>query len=181
MRLTCAACGALSSLDVLIAHQGAREAVLAALRLPAPLGDVLIQYCALFRPEKRQLSFDRLARLLNELLPMISSAKVERNGRLWAAPLDAWRAALDEMIAKRDKLTLPLKSHGYLLEIIAAAANRSEAATEAKREQDRAYAFGSERRATGAPIPVAEVIAKGKSEAAKAAMSQAKRITGVKR
>lgn len=158
MRLSCPACGAMTSLDVLIGHAGAREAVLAALKLPAPIGDLLIQYVALFRPAQRQLSLDRLARLLNDLQPMIQAGKIERNGRLWAAPLDAWRLALEEMIAKRDKLTLPLKSHGYLLEIISSAANRSEAKEEAKREEQRAYAFSSERRTHAQPAPVKAVM-----------------------
>ncbi len=134
MRLTCPACGALSSLDVLIGHAGAREAVLAALRLPAPLGDLLVQYVALFRPAQRQLSFDRLAALLGELQPMIEAGRIERGGRAWAAPLDAWRAALEDITAKRDKLTLPLKSHGYLLEIIAGQAGKADAAAESGKE-----------------------------------------------
>lgn len=141
MRMTCPACGAMASLDVLIGHQGARDAVLAALKLPAPIGDLLIQYVSLFRPQQRQLSFDKLARLLNELLPMISAAKVERNGRMWAAPLESWRSAFEEMLAKRDKLTLPIKSHGYLLEVIAGYANKGEAKAETKQEQKRAYPY----------------------------------------
>ncbi len=137
MRLTCPACGALSSLDVLIGHAGAREAVLAALKLPAPLGDLLIQYVALFRPAQRQLSFDKLARLLGELQPLIEAGQIERGGRIWAAPHAAWRAALDDMIAKRDKLTLPLKSHGYLLEIIAGQAGKAADRAEKASEQQR--------------------------------------------
>jgi hypothetical protein len=38
------------TLDVLVAHEGAREAVLAALQLPAPIGKLLVQYLAMFRP-----------------------------------------------------------------------------------------------------------------------------------
>lgn len=138
MKLSCPACGAVHSLDVLLANDSAREAVMSALALPAPLGKLLIQYVALFRPNQRQLSFDRVARLLDELKDPISNAKIERNGRIWPAPLDTWKAALSEMIALRDaqKLRLPLASHGYLFEIIAAqadkAANAAERAKEAK-------------------------------------------------
>ncbi len=134
MRLTCTSCGSIASLDTLIAHDGAREAVMIALQLPAPLGKLLVYYVALFRPAHRQLSLDRLASLLGELLPMIQDGKVERAGRIWPAPLDVWKAALEDMIAKRDKLTLPLKSHGYLLEIIAGQASKADAAAEAGKE-----------------------------------------------
>lgn len=139
MRLNCPACGATASLDVLIGNDGAREAVMAALQIPAPIGKLLVQYVALFRPAQRQLSFDRVANILGELLPMIEAAKIERNGRTWPAPLDYWKAALEDMLAKRDKLTLPLKSHGYLLEVISGLANKAEGVQETKAEETKQH------------------------------------------
>ena len=145
MKLSCPSCGAIASLDVLIGHEGARDAVMVALKLPAPLGKLLIQYLTLFRPASRQLSMDRVASLLGDLLPSIEAAKIERSGRLWAAPVDSWKIALEEILAKRDKLTLPLKSHGYLLEILAGMANKVEARIEEKTEQTRAYGMHVDR------------------------------------
>lgn len=138
MKTACPACGAAFSLDVLLGNEGAREAVMAALAIPAPLGKLLVQYLALFRPAQRQLSFDRVANLLNELLPQIAAARIERSGRTWVAPIDYWKMALEEMIAKRDKLTLPLKSHGYLLTIIEGYSNKAEAKQEQMREDSKA-------------------------------------------
>jgi hypothetical protein len=137
MKLSCPACGAVYSLEMLLTHDSAREAVMAALALPAPLGKLLIQYIALFRPNQRQLSFDRVARLLEELKGPISEAKIERNGRIWPAPLETWKAAIGEMIAARDnqKLQLPLTSHGYLFAIIAGQADKAAAAIERKKEE----------------------------------------------
>jgi hypothetical protein len=137
MKTSCPACGAAFSLDALIGNEGAREAVMAALAMPAPLGKLMVQYLALFRPAQRQLSFDRVASILGELQPMIEAAKVERGGRIWSAPQDYWRMALEEILAKRDKLVLPLKSHGYLLEIIAGYSNKAEARQEAHTEAKR--------------------------------------------
>lgn len=137
MQLNCPACGATFSLDAIIGHEGAREAVLVALQLPAPLGKTLIQYVGLFRPAQRALSMDRLAKLLNELLPMISKAQIERNGSIYSAPIDYWRNAMETMLASRDKLTLPLKSHGYLLEIIAGMAEKTAAKAEQSNENSR--------------------------------------------
>lgn len=139
MQLNCPACGATFSLDAIIGHEGAREAVLAALQLPAPLGKTLIQYVGLFRPVQRALSMDRLAKLLNELLPMISKSQIERNGSIFAAPVDYWRNAMETMLAGRDKLTLPLKSHGYLLEIIAGMAEKTAAKAEQQQENKRRH------------------------------------------
>jgi len=137
MKTTCPACGAVSSLDAIIGSEGARDAVMAALQLPAPLGKLLVQYLALFRPPKRQLSFDRVATILGELQPMIQAASIERNGRTWSAPQDYWKMALEEIVTKRDRLTLPLKSHGYLLEIIAGYSNKAEARQESQTEARR--------------------------------------------
>jgi len=137
VKTSCPACGAAFSLDVLIGNEGAREAVMAALAIPAPLGKLLVQYLGLFRPAQRQLSFDRVANLLGELLPLIAEAKIERNGRIWSAPQDYWAAALNEMLAKRDALTLPLKSHGYLLAIIEGYSSKAEAKQEAGTEARR--------------------------------------------
>ncbi len=145
MKLSCPACGAVASLDVLLGHEGARDAVMVALRLPAPLGKQLIQYLGLFRPASRQLSMDRLASLLGELLPMVDAARIERSGRLWPAPIENWRIALEEILAKRDKLSLPLKSHGYLLEILVGIANKAEARVEEKTEETRAYGHDQDR------------------------------------
>lgn len=134
MKTACPACGATFSLDTLLGNEGARDAVMAALAMPAPIGKLLVQYLSLFRPAQRQLSFDRVANLLNELLPLIATASIERNGRTWSAPQDYWSMALNEMIAKRDNLTLPLKSHGYLLSIIEGYSNKAEAKKEAHTE-----------------------------------------------
>lgn len=137
MKLSCPACGALFSLDALLGNEGAREAVMAAMQLPAPLGWQMIRYIALFRPAQRQLSLDRVANLINELLPMILNAKIERSGRLWNAPLDYWKMGMEDMLAKRDNLTLPLKSHGYLLTIIEGYNQKAEARNETQREDTR--------------------------------------------
>ena len=137
MKTTCPACGAVSSLDVLLGNDGAREAVMAALEIPAPLGKLLVQYLGLFRPAQRQLSFDRVANILNELLPMIREAKIERSGRIWSAPQEYWKSAIEDMLAKRDRLTLPLKNHGYLLTIIESYSNKAESKQETQTESKR--------------------------------------------
>jgi len=149
MKTTCPACGAVASLDVLLGNDGAREAVMTALAIPAPLGKLLVQYLGLFRPAQRQLSFDRVANLLRELLPMIAEAKIERGGRIWSAPQDYWVMAMTEMLAKRDALTLPLKGHGYLLTIIAGFSEKAEAKKEAQIEAAR----GGRTPVGGAPAP----------------------------
>ncbi len=121
MHTKCPNCGAVNSLDSLITNAEASAAVIAAAGLSGELGKLVIRYCGLFRPAKSQLSFARLAALLNQLLPDIKAQRIERDGKVYDAPLDAWLHAMQVMLTKRDnnELNLPLKSHGYLYEIIA--------------------------------------------------------------
>lgn len=153
MKLTCPACGATHSLEALLTDAAAREAVAAALALPAPLGDRLLRYLGLFRPAKRALSWDRAAKLLAELHGLIQAGEISRRGRVWPAPLPYWQQALDAVLEQRAKLQLPLGSHGYLLEIIAGVAARAEQAAELKTEQRRQQAARS-----AAPKPIAEAV-----------------------
>jgi hypothetical protein len=157
VRLTCPCCGASYGLEVLLADRSAREAVAAALGLPAGLGERLLRYLGLFRPRERALSWDRAARLLGELNEAVSAAQIERDGRTHPAPVEYWKAAIDQMLDNRDKLSLPLKSHGYLYEIIAGLGQRAGEKRAARQEvaEERERAREGERqglmRRAGAP------------------------------
>ncbi len=120
MRTRCPSCGATLSLDALIAHDGAREALTVAFKLSGALGSALVRYLALFRPESRELTMDRVARLVGDLLPDLQAQRISRNGQVYDAPLEAWVWAIEQALAARDagRLTLPLKSHGWLYEVI---------------------------------------------------------------
>lgn len=145
MKTRCPACGATNSLDALVAHEGARAALKTAMEM-SPLGGLLLQYLGMFRPEKNALSFERFDKLLNELLDVIKTAQLERGGRTWPAPMSYWQAALEQVLAARPRLTLPLKSHGYLYEIVAGMSNKSEASAEAKTEEARRHQTDTDRR-----------------------------------
>ena len=119
MKCKCPACGALSSLDVLIGNKAASDALNAALLVNGELGEALIRYLGLFRPAKSSLTFERVATLLSELTPMIQTQTSRRDGREFPAPPEAWIYAINQMMANRANFMLPMKSHGYLLEIIA--------------------------------------------------------------
>ena len=139
MRVSCPSCGADLSLDVLVAHDGARRAVAAALQLSAPLAHRVMHYIALFRPAQRQLTMDRVATLLDDLLPLVRDQRVERNGNRYDTTTADWTAALDQVLANRDAglIRLPLKSHGYLLAILVEQREKIYRADETRREAER--------------------------------------------
>lgn len=143
MRTACPACGAEMSLDAMIAHDAARAAIAAAMGLDLLLGKALVQYLALFRPARRSLSFDRVASLLNELVPLIQAGRIERGSRIVAAPRESWKLAIEAVLAQRGDLQLPLKSHGYLLSVLCGMAEKAESQAETRTEQQRAGHAGA--------------------------------------
>lgn len=157
MRLTCPACHAETSLDALIGREADARALGAFIAGNVPLGALLVSYIALFRPAKRRLSLVRTVGLFEELRPDLQRGAIQRKGRDWAASAEVWRAAIDQVLAMRDKgtLTLPLTNHGYLYEVIAGHADKAEAVAEsAALHAGRARAGSS---VVGGPVSMAAV------------------------
>lgn len=120
MKTRCPTCGAGSSLDVLIAHEDARALIIGLSQISDELTKAALRYLTLFRPANRDLSFDRVAKLLNQLLPDIQSGQITRNRQIYEAPRPAWIWAFNKCIEARDtgKLKTPLTTHGFLYETI---------------------------------------------------------------
>lgn len=137
MKVTCPSCHAEMSLEALLESESARRAVARLAEISLPFGALVLRYIALFRPAKRRLSIERMVALIEELLPDMQRHAVQRKGREWHAPLESWRAAMETVLAARDKgtLSLPLTSHGYLYEVLAAQADKVESVAEREREK----------------------------------------------
>lgn len=120
MNIKCPNCGAVHSLDSLINDADASAVLKAVLEMDVEMGKAAIRYVGLFRPAKSQLSWARTAKLLNELMPMMKAQTAERDGVSSPAPAEAWLHGFNETVNARDqgRLKLPLKSNGYLLEIV---------------------------------------------------------------
>ena len=121
MKTRCPCCGAENSLDALIAHEQARLSLWTLANIGGPMTQGLVQYLGLFRPSKSSLSQARMYSLMSELIPDIRAGEIRRNGQVHPAPVAAWTYAFNEVLTARDsgRLKTPLKSHGYLYEIIA--------------------------------------------------------------
>jgi hypothetical protein len=121
MKTRCPCCGAENSLDALIAHEQARQSMWTLANIGGPMTQGLVQYLGLFRPSKSSLSQARMYSLMSKLIPDIRAGEIRRNGQVHPAPVAAWTYAFNEVLTARDsgRLKTPLKSHGYLYEIIA--------------------------------------------------------------
>lgn len=118
MKCKCPACGAVLSLDVLLQHDQASQAVMNALSLNGEFGRLAVQYLALFRPEKSALTMDRLAKLLSELVDEVQRGQFSRNRQVYAAPIECWIDGLTIVLNSRHHIKRPLASHGYLYEVM---------------------------------------------------------------
>jgi hypothetical protein len=149
----CWNCGAQLSIEQLFGHEQDRAAFGRLALLSVPVGTRVMQYLALFAPAKNRMTLSRKAKLLEELLPDLQRRAITRNGRDWAAPLEAWSLAIDGMLALRDqgKLTLPLTGHGYLHAVLQGMADKAESAAEKETEETRR----AERPAQAAAGPLA--------------------------
>lgn len=142
--VTCPACQTEMGLEALLGADDARGVVELLARMPGPptLRKGLLRYVGLFAPAKQRLRWGRVESLLSEVLAMIESGRVERAGRTWPAPLDYWQMGIETILANAN-LRRPLKSHGYLLEIIAGLADKAEAKAETRTEQTRQGVAGT--------------------------------------
>ncbi len=74
-------------------------------------------YLMLFKPKKTCLSNKRALTLASELAPFILNGRFKRSGESYAAAAADWAAAMDKLVAHPPS-KLPLKTHGYLVEVV---------------------------------------------------------------
>lgn len=118
MKCKCPACGAVLSLDVLLQHEQATQAVMTAMQFNGEFGRLAVQYLALFRPEKSALTMDRVAKLLDELITSAQQGEISRNGQRYCAPVESWIAGFNAVLNNRHNIKRPLNGHGYLFEVM---------------------------------------------------------------
>ena len=176
MKCCCPECGHVDRLLAFAGEADARECLLLATYWPPALGDALIRYLQLFRPRRKALAWSRALRLMQTLSADIERGIIQRRGRSWAAPHAAWQDALATVVARRDELTLPLKDHAYLYEIICRGANRHEAAAE-QQVEDRRRNQADRRRSAQPAQPAGSHAAPPPGGSLKAALAQARRAT----
>jgi hypothetical protein len=134
MQLSCPRCRTTGPIEAFTEDVDARRVVGLAAALPAQIGPLAVRYLALFAPPKRALSWARARKVLEELSAAIAISSIKRRGRDWPVTTEMWNQALQQMLDSRDSLRLPLKGQGYLFEILAHLADKSEGEAERRGE-----------------------------------------------
>lgn len=136
MRLICPSCGATHSVEAWTNDPEAREALAIAAGLPREVARWALPYIALFRPEKRALTWKRARRLLEDLRDLVAAPEVQWNQKPPRPnPPAAWARALEQICAHPPK-RLPLESHNYLRAIQYGIADEIDGRAEAGRDAE---------------------------------------------
>ncbi|WP_027996495.1 hypothetical protein [Simplicispira psychrophila] len=156
--LACPVCSATLNFEQILGRLEADRTFDRMVTLSVPLGTLVLQYLTLFTPPKQRLTNSKKLRLMAQLLPDLERRAITHKGRDWPAPLPAWAAAIEQMLSARanDRLTLPMTGHAYLYSIVAAQADKHEAAQEQQHEQERR--MGPRPATTHAPVQVAQAL-----------------------
>lgn len=139
MRATCPDCGAQGHIAAFfVEDDGKRLAALLAEMQPE-LGRAVIGYLGLFKPHKTALRLARAVKLVQELVALVDAGSVcrdERSGMRRATTPSMWAYGIEQMLAQRAALTLPLDGHGYLRAVVYGLADKADAVAERTREED---------------------------------------------
>lgn len=157
--LTCPVCSATVNFEQLLGRLETDRTFDRLIAVSVPLGTLVLEYLTLFAPAKQRLTQTKKLRLIAQLLPDLERRAITHKGRDWDAPLPAWAAAMDQMLAARanDRLALPMTGHGYLYSVVAALANQHEGAAEKRSEEERRT--GPRAAATHGPVAVGQALA----------------------
>lgn len=166
----CPSCGAAFDLPAALTDAEARQALAAALQLPERLARLVVPYISLHSAGTRKMAWHKLSRLLTELKVLVTDGTVSRRGVTYAAPLETWRRALDEVMMARDggSLILPLDGHGYLEEVAWRLASKAAGQGERRKTDRRSHlAYRTSQGGMRAAATVADSVLRSKEEKAK--------------
>jgi len=137
MRATCPECGAQAHVAAFFVEDDGKRLAMTVAGLEPELGRAVLGYLGLFKPHKTALRMARAAKLAQEVADLVAAGEVcrdERSGVRRPTTPTQWAAGIEQMLAQRSSLTLPLESHGYLRAVVFGLADKADAAVERQRE-----------------------------------------------
>lgn len=140
MRATCPDCGASGHVSAFMADDDGKRLAAALLELPAEVQRPALGYLSLFKPPKNALSSARALRIVQQLQQLVAARTVcrdERSNMARVATPAMWAEGIEQMLAQRGSLALPLPSHGYLRAVVFGLADQADARAERALEQQR--------------------------------------------
>lgn len=140
MKATCPECGCQGHVVTFFVEEDGKRLAMTMAGMPSPeLGKAVLGYLGLFKPPKTALRLQRAAKIAQEVAGLVATGDVckdERTGVRRPAGPAVWAAGIEQMLAQRSAISLPLDSHGYLRAVVYGLADKQDAATERRREDD---------------------------------------------
>ncbi len=137
MHATCPHCAFQAEVEAFFADDEGKRLAAVVAELPAECGRAVLAYLRLFKPVKTGLRTARAVKLSREVLALVAAGEVckdERSGMRRVATPAMWAQGIEQMLSQRDRLTLPLDSHGYLRAVVYSIADSADAVAERTRE-----------------------------------------------
>ena len=139
MKGTCPECGAQAHVTAFFVEEDGKRLAVTLAGMQPDLGRAVIGYLGLFKPAKTALRMARAAAIAGEVDALASAGNVcrdERGGVRRPCTPATWAAGIEQMLAQRASLTLPLANHNYLRAVVFGLADHADAAAERQREAD---------------------------------------------
>lgn len=121
MRVQCPCCGEQYPLEAGFADDDGKRLAAQFAEMEPRLGRAMLAYLRLFSPAKRGLRTSRAIKLVEELMLLIKAGSVTRDARTSdckPASTAMWAAGIEQMLAQRERLSLPLDNHHYLRAVV---------------------------------------------------------------
>jgi hypothetical protein len=139
MLATCPDCGAHGHLSAFFAEADGKRLAAQLADMEPALGRAVIGYLGLFKPVKTALRMPKAIKLVDELRRLVAAGDVcadERGGVRRMATPAMWAEGIEQMLAQRATLTLPLANHNYLRKVVFGLADSADAAAERRKEAE---------------------------------------------
>ncbi|MGH8037305.1 MAG: hypothetical protein ACREPD_06150 [Stenotrophomonas sp.] len=139
MKATCPECGSQGHVSAFFVEDDGKRLAMTLAAMQPELGKAVLGYLGLFKPAKTALRLSRAAKIAQEVADLVATGQVckdERSGVRRSANMASWANGIEQMLAQRHSLTLPLESHGYLRAVVYGLADKADAAAERQREAD---------------------------------------------
>lgn len=138
MLATCPHCAFQAEIEAFFTDDDGKRLAAVMIDIPPECGRAVLAYLRLFKPPKTGLRAARAVKLAREVAALVTAGTVckdERSGIRRPATPAMWAAGIEQMLAQRERMSLPLESHGYLRAVVYGIADSADAAAERATEE----------------------------------------------
>jgi len=128
----CQSCGTSAPIEWFLADAEYRKMTAIVAELPREVAPLIFNYLSLFKADtSRKIQPRKAVRLATELKTLVAAGYVQVDRRVTRpCPPRIWALAIEQMIERRDRLTLPMPNHNYLKSIAWDLADKADAQQE---------------------------------------------------